>query len=351
MQTLQGCQKCGFPIEYRPNLYSENGVCGACINAELKKNIDFASRQEWLTAHLEASRQENITNGGGAEVNPAYDCVIGVSGGKDSHMILKRLVQNHNIKNPLLVTTYDESTRTQAGDHNLKNIAYHFDVDHIIFRYKPQSFKKQMKECFEQHLNPYMLAELRLGSFESEVMRLAKLFNVKNVFYGEDAAFEYGSTKECYIFHKDSTEDLKFIFMGAIYPYGYLDSLHEAKSVGFKDLDDFNEWNRWGAVENFAQIDSIGYIVQYWCKFVKFGAQRTTDMATRLCREGAINREQALIYINEYDHLLDPLAKRDICQTMGISETYFDEIVDKHANRDIVQKDANGTWRRIKKII
>ncbi|TLD95776.1 flagellin modification protein PseA [Helicobacter jaachi] len=274
-----------------------------------------------------------------------------MSGGKDSHMIVKRLIEHHGVTNPLLVTTYDECTRTQAGAHNLNNIATHFDIDHITYRYKPKTFKTQMKECFEKYLNPYMLAELRLGSFESEVVRIARAFGVRDVFYGEDAAFEYGSTKECNIFHKDSNEQIKFIFMGAIYPYGYLDSLHEAKSVGFKDLEDFHEWYRQGAVEHFAQIDSIGYMVQYWCKFVKFGAQRTTDMATRLCREGAITREQALVYINEYDHILDPLAKYDICQTMGISETYFDEIVDKHANRDIVIKDAIGIWRRKKRVI
>ena len=209
----------------------------------------------------------------------------------------------------------------------------------------------QMKECFEKHLNPYMLAELRLGSFESEVMKIARAFDVCDVFYGEDAAFEYGSTKELNILHKDSTDSMRFIFMGAIYPYGYLDSLNEAKSVGFKDLQDFNEWYRQGAVEHFAQIDSIGYMVQYWCKFVKFGAQRTTDMATRLCREGAITREQALLYINELDHILDPLAKHDICETMGISQKHFDKIVDTHANRDIVKKDANGVWRRIYTIV
>lgn len=280
-----------------------------------------------------------------------YDCVVGVSGGKDSHMIVKRLVENHNVKNPLLITTYDECTRTKAGKHNLNNISEYFDADHIVYRYKPKTNKKEMLECFEKYLNPYMLAELRLGSFNSQVIKIANSFGIQNIFYGEDAAFEYGSTKELNIFHKESNETTKFIFMGAIYPYGYIDSLKEAKNVGFKDLDDFNEWNRWGAVENFAQIDSIGYMVQYWCKFVKFGAQRTTDMATRLCREGVITREQALLYINELDHILDPMAKRDICNTMGITSKQFDLIVNKHANKDIVNKDKNGTWRRIATIV
>ncbi|WP_104699990.1 hypothetical protein [Helicobacter marmotae] len=63
MNTIKGCKICGFPIEYRPNLFCENGVCGACINAKAKQNIDFKARQEWLSAHLEQSRQ--LAGGGG----------------------------------------------------------------------------------------------------------------------------------------------------------------------------------------------------------------------------------------------------------------------------------------------
>lgn len=340
-EKILGCKVCGFPIEYRPNLYSKDGICGACLNLEIKKTINFQERQEWLNKHLAKTQNKNSQ----------YDCVIGVSGGKDSHMIVKRLMENHNIKNPLLVTTYDECTHTKAGEHNIKNIAQFFDCDHIIFRYKPQTNKKEMLECFTKYLNPYMKAEIRLGGFDGIVMKMAKMFGVRNAFFGENADFEYGSTKELNILHKNSNKDINLIYMGAIYPYGYMDSLNEAKSVGFKDLDDFKEWNRRGSVENFAQIDSIGYMAQYWCKYVKFGAQRTTDMATRLVREGVYTREQALIYINEFDHILDPFTKRDICDIMSISGKKFDEIVDSHANTKIVYKDANGAWRRIKEVI
>ena len=242
---IKGCKLCGFPIEYRPNLYSDNGVCGACLNINIKKNIDFKSRQKWLTNYLTQAPKGK------------YECVVGVSGGKDSHMIVKRLIENHGVKNLLLITTYDECTRTKAGQHNLDNICKYFNVDHITYRYKPKKNIKEMLECFKKYLNPYMLAELRLGSFNSKVVEIANAFNVVNIFYGEDAAFEYGSTRELNIFHNESNDNTKFIFMGAIYPYGYIDSLNEAKKVGFKDLDDFGEWNRQGAIENFAQIDSI----------------------------------------------------------------------------------------------
>lgn len=65
-----------------------------------------------------------------------------------------------------------------------------------------------------------------------------------------------------------------------------MDSLNEAREVGFKDLDENNhEWDRVGQIENYTQIDSYGYLVHQWTKYVKFGAQRVADIACRLARE------------------------------------------------------------------
>jgi hypothetical protein len=176
-------------------------------------------------------------------------------------------------------------------------------------------------------------------------MTIAKNMKIPLVFYGE-SNFEYGSTKTLDIFHPLSDDETKYIFMGAIYPYSIQDSLEQARLIGFKDLDDFNEWNRQGAVESYTQMDSIGYLCHQWCKYVKFGAQRTADIASRLAREGAITREHALKLIKERDFVCDPMAKRDFCKTLGITEKYFDEIVEKHANLSIVKKDVDGVFKR-----
>ena len=111
-------------------------------------------------------------------------------------------------------------------------------------------------------------------------------------------------------------------------------------------MDYYNEWQRQGQLENFSQIDSIGYIVAVWCKFPKFGFQRVTDIACRFVRDGILTKEQAELYIAEQDWILDPAAKRDLCRTIDITEEFFDQCVDKHANRDLLEKDINGNWRR-----
>ena len=329
---IRKCKKCGFILGTRPGLKDENGVCSACINAEKKKSINFEERQEWLTKYI----KENKTH-------PEYDCLVGVSGGKDSHMIVKRLVEEHGCKNILLVNMTDEFTHTKAGEHNISNIAYRYNCDMITYRFNPQTFREKAKEGLEKQLFPLAWFEDRLYRTPFEI---AKKFGIRLVFYGECAEFEYGSMKELEIFHPLSDEDTKLIYLGAIWPYSIEDSLKCAREAGFRDLDYYNEWQRQGQIENYTQIDSIGYIVAVWCKFPKFGFQRVSDIASRFVRDGILTKQQAELYISENDWVLDPAAKRDFCNAINITEEFFDACVDKHANLDLVRKDINGNWRR-----
>lgn len=134
--------------------------------------------------------------------------------------------------------------------------------------------------------------------------------------------------------------------MGAIYPYAAQEWYVIAKEVGFQDLNYLNEWQRTGQIENYSQIDSIGYAMQLWTKFVKFGFQRVTDIACRLVRDGVMSYSEAQQLISEQDYICDAASKRDFCRTIGITEEHFDATVDKHANHDLVVKDINGRWRR-----
>ncbi len=331
--SIRTCKKCGFILGTRPGLKDVDGVCLACINSDKKSKINFKERQEWLTTYL----KENMTS-------PVYDCLIAVSGGKDSHMIVRRLIENHGVKNPLLVTVTDEFTKTQAGMHNFKNIAERFNLDHITFRCQPQTFREETLKDFENALHPLKWIEEKIYKIPVDI---AKKFGIKIVFFGENSAFDYGSSEDLEIFHPASDEVTRVIFMGAIYPYSIMDSYRVAKEVGFKDLDDFNEWNRQGNIDNFTQIDSIAYIMQLWTKYVKFGFQRVSDIACRFVREGVLTKEQAEQLILEKDYVCDPMAKRDFCRTIGITEEHFDEVVNKFANQKLVIKDLNGNWRRL----
>jgi hypothetical protein len=133
--------------------------------------------------------------------------------------------------------------------------------------------------------------------------------------------------------------------MGAIYPYSIKDSLQCAREIGFKDLDDFDEWKRQGSIEQYTQIDSVAYIIQLWTKYVKFGFQRVSDIACRFVREGTMTKEEAVKAIEEKDYICDPEAAEDFCKTLGKDLEWFRNCVDRHANTNIVEQDSLGTWK------
>jgi hypothetical protein len=330
-EMIRRCSKCGFILGTKPGLYEKNGVCGACINAEKAKGFDWQSRYNELTKICEGLRRQKAQ----------YDCVIAVSGGKDSMAIVKSLVGRFGLK-PLLVTVTDEFTRTQAGAYNIKNIAERFNCNHLIWRCEPETFKRETLKDFENELHPLKWIEEKI--YTVPVM-IARNFGIKAVFFGENSAFQYGSVDTLDYLHPLSDGKVNVYFFFAFCPYSELDNYRIAKGSGFKDLDDFNEWQRQGNVENYTQIDSIGYIIQMWTKFVKFGYQRVSDVSCRYVRHGELAKEQALAYIRERDHVCDPAAKKDFCRTIGITEKYFDEVVARHANRKLVYQDINGIWR------
>lgn len=324
------CIKCGMP-DTRPGSDFKQSVCLACRNYANKKNINFAERQRLLREICKTRIAEK----------GEYDCVCPVSGGKDSTVIVSELVGLG--MRPLLVTITDEFTKTRAGQHNAKNLAERFDLDHIVFRHSPQTFKKQTLKDFKNELHPLKWVE---GKIYATPIRVAKAYKIPLVFFGENSGYEYGTTNALDLLHPLSDAETKVYYFFAFCPYNETENMEKAKKLGFKDLDDCGEWFRQGNMENFTQIDSIAYIIQLWTKFPKFGFQRVSDITSRLVRKRQMSREQADLLVKERDYVCDPAAKRDFCNTLGITEKYFDTIVDKHANSDILVKDVNGNWRR-----
>lgn len=330
---IRTCKECGFILGTRPNMKDKDGVCLACLNKDRKNSINWKERQEWLNKFIKDNRNNDVK----------WDCVIGVSGGKDSCSIVKRLVEHHGIKHPLLVHVCDEFTQSEAGIANLDNLVRTYNCDILNFRCEPKTFVEETRKSFFEELHPLKWIEQQLYAKPFEV---AKAFKVPLVFMGENSVFEYGESEECEIFHPETDDETKVIFLGSIWPYSNIDSLEQAEEMGFKPLDAFDDWQRQGSADNFTQIDSKGYMMQHWTKFIKFGFQRVSDMACRLVREGKLTKEQAEQMIKDSDWICDPLAKKDFCRTLHITEEEFDDTIDKFANRDILIKDANGHWRR-----
>ncbi len=342
------CIKCGFP-DTRPGLIFKDGVCQACINFEKRKEIDWAKRKEELKQICDSFRKLS-----------GYDCIIPVSGGKDSYFLVHTLVKEMGM-HPLLVTVTDSFTHTQAGMWNLRNMIQKFNLNHWQYTISHDLFIRATRAAFEETGEALKFVEYAI--YTVPVMLAAEL-GIGHIFYGENSAYEYGTSKEnekmgnlqlskmvSKIFgeipwwkSRGITEDevysilpLKIplemptiYFMSYFFPWSSVTNLEIAKSYGFKTLSDTGKWDRQGTIEDFEQIDSIAYMVHLWLKYPKFGFQRVTDIATRRLREGRITKEECEKTIAEHDHVLDPVAFKDFCNTLGYSEEEFYSIVEKH---------------------
>lgn len=367
---MKYCKKCVMP-DTRPGIkFDEQGICIACRHYENRAKIDWKKRWQELERLADKYRGSN---------GNYYDCINTVSAGKDSYY------QTHILKeklglNPLLVMV-NNFTWTETGKHNWNNLLNEFGVDAHLMSLNPQVCKKIFKAGIEKIGCLTWNFELAIYVYP---LQIAVKLGIPLLFYGENTNYEYGgplADKETYsaidqinndvakptgwnfwlkddpsLSMKDvnpcippSLEEMKEAKLNPIYlsyfiPWSGYKNMEFARTRGFKTLDDTGEWKREGYIEQYDQIDTIGYLADIIFKFVKYGHGRVTDVASLWIREGRMTREEAVKLVNEEDYKLDRKMLKDFIDFVGCSEDYFWKAVDKFANKEIVEK-RNGTWR------
>ena len=362
---MKYCTRCAMP-DTRPGItFDHNGVCSACQAYANRKNVDYQQRFEELKVLCDRYRNMNGPAG--------YDCMIAVSGGKDSHFQV-HVMKNLLGMNPLLVSVEDNFKMTEAGKHNLKNISEAFGCDLITMKPNIKAQKIIMRKTFERYGKPTYLIDRYIYTYP---LWMALRFQTPLLIYGENVSYEYGGShaiesysardqifngvaagipatellgdgvtlKDLNFFETPSPEQLQTldpIYLSYFVPWNSFHNYEIAKKYGFHDLT--HEWCRTHHVEQMDQVDSPAYLVHSWMKYPKFGHASATDYASRMVRYGMISREEAFRLIKKHDHALDPRCVREFCEFLHYSEHEFWTIVDSHYNQDLFTKDALGRW-------
>lgn len=110
--------------------FDKNNVCSGCLVSKEKYDVDFSERKKKFINIFE----ENKNKG-----NKLYDCIIPVSGGKDSFFqahIIKELGYN------ALLVTYNGNNYSEIGLKNVKKMREVFGFDHIFFTPAVRTLKK-----------------------------------------------------------------------------------------------------------------------------------------------------------------------------------------------------------------
>ena len=115
---IRYCRRCVMP-ETKPDiLFDDEGVCSACRHFERRQEVDWDARRHELVEILDRYRSADGAN---------YDCIIPVSGGKDSTYQTIRMLELG--ANPLCVTATTDKL-SDIGRRNIENLK-RLGVDYI----------------------------------------------------------------------------------------------------------------------------------------------------------------------------------------------------------------------------
>jgi len=368
---IKYCKKCVLPNTKPGVVIGEDGICSACKSNDYRKTIDWNKRWKELVKLCNKYRRDD----------GYYDCVIGVSGGKDSYYqiyIMKEVLG----MNPLLVNVATYFGWTKAGLHNFNNMSDVFGCDVISINLNRDVARKMTRIAFEESCFGAMPLDLALYVVP---LRVAINYNISLVVYGEDVSFMYGGVqnKDTYsakeqIYNTVATPlDLKYwkskginekdlnalkyptkkdidnakldpIYLSYFIPWDGRTNHKLAEKFGFKDLS--NEWKRSGYIEDYDAIDTPGYLLNSWLKYPKLGFSRATDVACYWIWNGYIDRDTAVKLVLNNDHKLDQKILDDWLDFTGYTHKEFWTIVEKYWNRNIFER-RKFSWERKKNIL
>lgn len=370
-RKMRWCTQCLYPsLSATPMEYDTNGLCTGCQMAQMK--TDFAA-SEWerrdtiLRAIFEKARSPD---------GRRHDCVIGVSGGKDSYF------QTHYVKNvlgykPLLVTYYGNNY-TPEGERNLRRMAEVFDVDHII--YKPSVTLLKKLNCLGFQIMGDMNWHGHMG-IATLPMKIAALHKIPLVVWGEHGyadlcgqfsmndfvewsyrnrlehfgrgyewnymvgfdgitaadmvPYQYPSDQELFDLN------LKGIYLSNFVPWdGNANSKLASELYGFETSDTPFErtYRRASNLDDMHENGAHDYM-----KYVKFGYGRATDHASKDIRSGALSRAEGIALARHHD----PIKPSDVQRWLnyvGMDEVTFDAIADTFRDPRVWWFD--GDWKR-----
>ena len=174
---MKYCKTCVLPDSKPGLVFDELGVCSACRAVEKKHAIDWENRKKKLEDLCNEIRGKN-RNG--------YDCIVPVSGGKDSFTQAYTMSKVYKLR--VLCVVVMAHIQTKEGIENLNILVEKLDVDlHKISR--PSTLAKVRRKAFLDVGNPNY-AEHRIVF--SAVARAAYFYNVPLVVWGEDIGVEFG---------------------------------------------------------------------------------------------------------------------------------------------------------------
>ncbi len=365
---MRYCTRCVYPIvAATPLTVDAEGVCSGCRVHDEQQRIDWPARARMFKELLDEYRSRDGNR---------HDCVIPVSGGKDSFWQIHLVKVVHGM-NPLLVT-YGENNHTAIGMRNIQRMRDVFGCDHYHFTPSVRVLKAMNRIGFRKMGDPDMHAHMGINSVPVQV---AVQHGIPLIIWGEHGFMNLGGMHS----YKDMVEYTaryrkEHLLRGFDWPdFVGEEGLQERDLLWARYPDDaaierldlrgvfISNYFGWNQNEHAALMqDLYGFEVNPlpfdrtykrdsnlnnihdngvhdYMKFVKFGYGRATDHACRDIRSGALTRDQAIALVRQYDHVVPGDLTRWLDYT-GLTRTEFEETADRFRDPRVWVRNEYGHW-------
>jgi len=365
---VQICKNCIQP-DTRPGVFfNEDGVCGACIWQKEMSIINWEQREKELVDIAEWAKSTSKSN---------YDCVIGVSGGKDSTK--QALTARDRLGLRCLLVNSEPAGITDIGKNNIENLK-NLGFDVISLRPNPKIMKKLIKRDFFKYLNPVKITEYSLWA---STYIIADKFDIPLIIQGENPGLTLGASNtgvgtdsnalkanELHTISNDWKEylDVSDVDEKDLYFFHYNRKKLEETGVRGIWLNYFlKEWSnhnnaifsrehglQWrpenfdhesvGTYSPYFQLDTDLTQVNQLLKFIKFGFGQTMDHVCYDFRENRISKKDAIDLVLKLDGKCSDTYIKKFCDNIEITNEEFWDTTEKFRG-DVWKKDENGEWK------
>ena len=316
---MKYCKKCLQP-DTRPNIYfNKFGVCPACVYHYSTRKINYSTRFKKLENILIKIKKKSKYK------NHFYDCIVGVSGGKDSTRQALWVREKLKLKPLLVCLSYPPEQVTRTGTQNISNlINLGFDVE--IISLGPKTWKKLLLNSFLQNGNWANPSEQALFS---SLPLAAKRHNIELIFLGENPGYQLGDMKTIgkngydgnNIFNMNTLKgnstkwmELAGVSKNKLYHYSHNSKV---KNTNFNIIYLGYFWKNWSKkngiisslyglklrkdkfyntqdIRGVFSLDEDWVIINQMIKYYKYGFGRITDYINEDIRNNIIERRDAI---------------------------------------------------------
>lgn len=366
------CKRCMYPENAKPTIiFDDDGICSGCRYHESRSRVDWIEREKMFSNLVEQVKQERKKNGN------VYDCIIPVSGGKDSTFQVWLMKEKYGL-NPLLVA-YNHSFNTEAGLRNLENLVINSGCNIVRYTLNPKSAVK---------LARYMIKRIgdltwhyHAGIFTLPIQMAVK-YKVPFIFWGEEGfseltgmfqlddfvEFKKWARKEhdmrgiepedlvndsstgivwndveAFVYPTD--EEIESLDVRGIFVSNYFDwDAKKQTEIVMKEYDFKGvTYNKGRSFVQYSKIDDHANDMHDYLKYLKFGYGRATDETSYEIRHGRMTREEAADIVSKLDSL-EPYSFNEYLEILDLTREEFFALVED-AREDSIWEKINGHWK------